>query len=210
MGFSSYSPRGSNATTATKIVKSLLNFNYPFVQTVDIYDLSNLLSQKNLAGGDTLKANYFTLNDCDQVATFTALFDQYRITYIELTFRPNFNIAQMDQATTTYYGGIFTVIDDDDATAPASVAELRQFQSCEWHDSYKGFKMGFVPHIALAAYSGTFASYGNRAKQWIDCNSPAVQHYGLKIAIPHGDAGQNSVQTWTVIAKYYLEFKNVR
>jgi len=38
--------------------------------------------------------------------------------------------------------------------------------------------------MAVAAYSGAFTSYSNLVGGWIDSASPAVQHYGIKLATP--------------------------
>ena len=71
------------------------------------------------------------------------------------------------------------------------------------------------PRISTAAYSGAFTSYTNTKAPWIDCNSPTVQHFGMKFGI---DATMNNqaasaevnIGKLTIIMNYNLSLADVR
>jgi len=64
----------------------------------------------------------------------------------------------------------------------------------------------FIPHVAVASYSGTFTSFTNEVAPWIDIASPSVQHYGLKTACTPTTA----VVQYTARARLSVSFRNVR
>jgi len=180
-------------------------------QLVDLVDLSNPITQANAAGGDFFYATSFKLNDLDQVSSFTALYDQYRITKIVCRVRPIMNALQGISPATAYWGGIYVLVDFDDAVLPASLAVMREYETCRQFSSVEKFDVVIEkPHIALAAYSGAFASFANISGQWVDSASPTVQHYGIKFGVPHGQAAQTLLQSWTVTAEYFCQFRNTK
>lgn len=162
------------------------------------------------AGVSQQLAYSYTLNDLDQVTTFTALFDQYRIRKIQVTFRPAYNMAMLQTSpfsgATTYN---YHVIDQDDATALTD-AQLRQYDTCQVHTNVQQFTRTFTPRIASAAYSGAFSSFANLSSNtWIDVASPSVQYYGTKFnqeASPSG--GTQPIGFLDNV--YYIEFRATR
>ncbi len=151
----------------------------------------------------------FQLAQLDQYTSYTAVFDQYRITKASVQFRPMYTAQPLTTTLTTFVPLIYTVVDYDDNNSPGTIAVMREYQNCNIHE-YETFTHEFVPHMALAAYSGAFSSYANRAKQWIDCASATVQHYGLKCGVTPGFSGQTNLQIWNVSARLEVEFRNVR
>lgn len=156
----------------------------------------------------------FTLADLSQQSTFTDLFDQYRITKIECSLMP--------RAVTTHLSGtaigttptyMYYAVDYDDGNAPTTVGELQQYGNCRTICMTPGTvkHISFKPHVAMAAFSGAFTSYANMTNQWLDCASPSVQHYGLKVIFPPGGAGVGvGSVAFDMVFKYYLSFRNVR
>lgn len=180
-----------------------LNKVYMFRQ---VHDLGVITASTSELDG----AFKFLLSDLDQFSSFTALYDQYKICKIVLKFYPNANVAQVTAPGTHVYGNILTAIDHDDATT-VSLANIRQYSTCKEYPFYKSFTRVIVPHVAVAAYtSGAFNNYANMTNQWIDCNSPNVEHYGLKYVVPATGTTQTDLPQWTVVGYYYIAFKNVR
>jgi hypothetical protein len=143
-----------------------------FIQTIDVGQFattSNAVPQ--------FFARAFTYNDVQQVASFQALFDQYRINEIELWISPINNTATIATSGPTWY----SVIDYDDATAPSSLAALQQYTNVITTPLNNGHYIRFRPHVANALYGGAFTAFGNIAAPWIDSASPGVQHYGFKM-----------------------------
>jgi len=116
-----------------------------------------------------------TLSQLNQVGTLQALFDQYRINLVEVWIIPDgaaagdtiaMYVSAIDYTDTTNFSNVADGMD----YATAVVSQLPQAQ-------YRCFR----PHIAVAAYAGAFTSFANEESPWIDCASPAVVHYGLKV-----------------------------
>jgi len=185
---------------------SLNRTTYRYIQTAP----RQLIAQTGTT--DALGTMSFKLNDLSQSNTLIALYDQYRIVKIESTFRPKYTANSMAQTLVASVAipEIYTVVDLDDANNPAALSDLQEYQNCRVHQ-YENFHIVFTPHLAMAAYAaGAFTSYANRAKQWIDCASNTVVHYGIKYGINAGSVGQTQLQIWDVTHRYFLEFRNVR
>jgi len=148
-------------------------------------------------------ALYFTVAGIGNITPLATLFDQYRIKKIEVLLLPACNAVSGAGAGT---GVMHTVIDYDDATALTSEQAALSYENCLSSSSSDGHRREFVPHAAMAAYSGAFNSYANVASPWIDAVSTGVQHYGLKIV--------NTVATQAseinVYATLFTEWRNVR
>jgi len=118
----------------------------------------------------------FTLNTLDGYTEFTSAFDQYRIKEVEFAMAPN---GTLDGITG---GSMRSCVDLDDANTPTSFAQIDAHQGSLLTPMFTGHYHRFVPHFAVAAYSGVFTSFSN-AVGWVDCASPGVQHYGVKVGL---------------------------
>lgn len=116
---------------------------------------------------------------------FTKLFDQYRITKWDIFFSFDRSGSECGDAGTQRGLPYLTVVRDfDDANVLTSLAAYAQYDPCYVKRLDQPLiKFSQVPHIAMAAYSGTFSGYANRQKQWIDVGSADVIHYGYKYAV---------------------------
>lgn len=112
------------------------------------------------------------LNALSGYANYTVLFDQYRIEQIEAWLEPS--------VVASLQGNLVTVVDVDDSNTPTSFGQVADHQGALIGPSNMGRYHCWKPHMAIAAYSGAFTSYSNQVAGWIDCASPAVQHYGFK------------------------------
>jgi len=174
------------------------NQTYNFIETdtqVNLMTTSTTISQ---AFG-----TYAALNGLPNQANYSALFDQYRIVQVEVWIVPQIGGS----------GGVLlnagslmkTVVDYDNTTTTATQATFDDFTNCHTTGIQSGHYRRYTPHIAVAAYSGAFTSFSNVPAPWIDCASPGVQHYGLKIytdATPLGAIGID------VITRYHIQFRN--
>lgn len=112
------------------------------------------------------------LNALSGFASYTVLFDQYRIEQIEVWLEPS--------VVASLQASLVTVVDVDDSNTPTSFGQVGDHQGALIGPSNMGRYHCWKPHMAVAAYSGAFTSYSNQVAGWIDCASPAVQHYGFK------------------------------
>jgi hypothetical protein len=164
---------------------------------------------------DCCFATYFTLADLPQSATFTALYDLYRIKEIEVTFSPlcNMNGTQSAalSATMSEYC-MYYAVDLDDASVVSPLSALMEYEDVKRHDFlHKGpLVVRFKPRVAMAAYSGAFTSYANTKDQWLDCGSTGIQYYGIKWALPCPVNTTFGIPPVALVVRYLVEFKTVR
>jgi hypothetical protein len=145
----------------------------------------------------------FGLIQLNQAASFIAIFDQYRLAMVEVTFLPEITIAAPTQSAPLFY----TAVDLDDSTA-VTIAQIQDYSGVQETIALKVHKHTFVPHIAVAAYSGAFTSFANEEAPWIDVASSSVQHYGVK----YGFAAEPSAASfgYYIRVRYHFQFRNVR
>jgi hypothetical protein len=115
---------------------------------------------------------------------YTSLFDDYKFEQIEAWLEPDYNVGGVING-----GPWASVVDLDDANAPAAFDTVTNRQGALVSGVTSGHYHRWKPHMAVAAYSGAFTSYANEPAGWIDCASPSVQHFGLKAAFPVTSSG---------------------
>lgn len=152
---------------------------------------------------------YFYLGDVDGYTGYTNVFDQYRIDAVRVTFRACNNAIGLVTNSTTTLEPLYLVIDYDNANTPSGAVAIREYDNCMVVSPGESVSRTFQPHSALAAYSGSFGSYGNVGGQWHDCASPSVQHYGYKYLIPAATTGQTQLQSWIIERTYWISFRRV-
>jgi len=145
----------------------------------------------------------FTLGATPLATGFATLFDAYRILQVTLRFVPLGTLP----AGGGGYNPLLTVIDYDDSTALASLAQAQAYDSCQETPLGNYCERTFSPRIAIAAYAGVFTSFANQIS-WIDVASNAVQHYGLKYWISIVTTTYTNL--YTVEADVVMQFKWVR
>lgn len=153
----------------------------------------------------TFPSYNFTLGQINQATDLANIFDQYRLLKVSVEFTPRSTSGSAASWPFTS-GNMFAVIDYDDSSALSAVAQAADYQNALCVPVGTPFVRTFTPHVAIAAYSGAFTSFGNRSNMWIDAASPNVQHYGLKLAIP----ATQTVVVMDVLTKYWFQFRNVR
>jgi hypothetical protein len=173
-------------------------------ETCIVRAMANAVATQQASGVATNPTFAFQLNLCNVGVGF---WDQYKIKAIRFSIRPQNNAVQLVTNSTTTVVPLYCVIDYDDATALASVAAAEAYSTCISLSAGESCERLFQPRMAVAAYSGAFASFANMADQWIDANSTNVQHYGVKLYIPGGAAGQTQLQSWDVFIEYFIQFR---
>lgn len=143
----------------------------------------------------------FSLANFDQYASFTAIFDQYRITSVEV-----YLTIQGGNLNLTNAGELTTVIDYDDANSLPSVGGALDYANSLTSSGQSCHYRRFVPHIAVAAYTGTFTGFQNKRSDWIDAASAGIQHYGFKAAL----GVTSSVVIYDLTVRANIDFRQVR
>jgi hypothetical protein len=175
-------------------------------KVVQTRNISQALTSAQLTQGKAQVISTLTTQCTDNLSALTGLFDQYRFDCIEVWITPNQNaLAQQIFATNP---NLHSVIDYDDGTALAGIGAADAYSSHIRSEPYEKQRRCFKPRIAYAAYSGAFTSHANQSAGWIDCGSPDVEHYGIKlICEPDGNASGPHA-TWDVEVKAHLSFRS--
>jgi hypothetical protein len=168
-----------------------------------VWHRATLDLQGNLSAvSETQLGIQFSLTQLPNYLSWTAIFDQYCIPCAVLQIRTSENVA-----TDSGLGPmprIWSALDHDDANA-ISVSAIRAYASCKEQRMVDSVTRIVYPRIATAAYSGAFTSFSN-SRMWIDAGSPAVQHYGVKIAM-EADTRVN-VGEYLIRYTVYYAFRN--
>lgn len=184
----------------------------PFV--IQTTDVGAAVINKNLV---------FTLDDVSGNTELKALYDVYRIKYVKVVMTPRTQVVTQS-ISTTGSGFVSTVkllhaIDYDSSSPGQTPAALREYQSCkiiEYGDTKnKNLTVFFTPRINILVEQSDAGngSLNSQGWQWIDTQSAAVRHYGLKMILQNSGATWGSVnvgQGYDINVQYYLEFKNSR
>jgi hypothetical protein len=164
-------------------------------------------------------AIFFSLSNSGGTTDFGGLFDAYRIDRVTVEWIYDRPIASTPAVTTAnaFVPNIGVVADFDDATfvATSPMDTLKQYDTFLYKPLTHPVSMSIVPRIAVAAYNGNgvFNGYVNSKAQWIDMNSPGVEHYGIKFAVDTSPSDGNNNLILGVIAvriKYELSFRSCR
>jgi len=170
---------------------------YTFQQ--DAFVPAFLTSSSTLEVDDAIS---FTLAGINNVTSFTNIFDQYRIAGLEVWLTPRITVTNTASENT---GTLWSTIDYDDANSTL-ISYLQEYENALFGPGTLSHYRKFVPHAAVAAFSGTFTSYANVEAPWIDSVSTAVQHYGFKAGITVTDAAY----VFDLTVRYTLQFRNTR
>jgi len=143
----------------------------------------------------------FILGQVPEVTSLTSIFDAYRIIQAEISFVPLLsNVATPP---------LYTVIDYDDASPLTSLGATLEYDTLLITQSGQLNHRVLTPRTALAAYSGSFTSYAQNSRTWVDAASPNVQYYGVKYYLP-ALTGATPAQAYTIAARYVIQFRNTR
>lgn len=201
------SPKGPLKSAALSIVQNSATFNTSTGISSDTIYQSGAT--------EVMGAIAFRLDDLDQVTTLSSLFDQYRIDRVHLrisTKNQNVNLASISSPNQAY-PTMWVATDYDDATALASISELRQYPSVVTLTPGNSVDVIIEPSVTKAVYaSGAFSGYTVESSedQWIDVANTSVPHYGVKFGVAGLQASSTWSWQWSVEAWYSVSFRNVR
>lgn len=149
------------------------------------------------AGGVT-KGLYFAFQSLPNYTELTSLFDQYRINKIVLKYVPNFTGTDLNPSTSVVtLPNLHSVIDYDDANAPANLNELVQYSTYRMTRGNRVHIRKWTPAVSMDI--GGVQSSGVKFKQWIDLADTNVPHYGIKLYLDQGSANVGTfIPYWTV------------
>jgi hypothetical protein len=180
---------------------------YDFVQTIDQTSLGTSSGPWIQTATATGFAATFTFGALAQVASFQALYDQYRIVQVEQAFVPR--VTTMINTSAALSAGVFNCyVDFDDAAVPGSVTVAQTRSNCITVPGYEKVVVVYKPHVLSAAYAGA-AVIGNVTGvcPWLDCANTTVTQYGVKAFWTAGSAALPLA--YDIITRVHIQFKNV-
>lgn len=154
----------------------------------------------------------FNLSQASNISEITNLFDNYRIVRVKLMFNLSGNSGEISGANGFPIPLINYAYDPDDNTAPAARTNVLENGYCQTRRLDKPFSITLTPRAQQSVTGGVGGAGGLLpTSTWLDCNSPAIQHYGLKFWIDQFPFDSTAQYTYalTITPVYYLEAKNV-
>lgn len=147
----------------------------------------------------------FKLSDVPDYTEFTSLFDLYKIDKISVTVLPRVS----EWSGTDMTGYLFSVMDYDGG-AVSSRATMFSYDNFQVTPFNKNRTFTFKPRTLQFAQGSALNSV-SKPSQWLDCNSPGVEHFGLVLGCDSiGGAGSGQGQTWDLFIDYHMSFKTTR
>jgi len=201
-----FSPIGTKEVYHFVRRTSLIN---SYTATSGGFVTTNQIATLNQSGAATpvnnLLALAFRLDDLPDYTEFTSLFDQYVILGVQVRITPRASNAVVSGGASNLGPQVIYVAKDcSDIVLPADIQTLREYETVREFSvttmTNRKWTIGHSPRVAIAGYSGAFSGYTSPTMTWIDLQSPSVQHYGLKLGVPAGQAGGSTTQ-------YDMDFK---
>ena len=158
---------------------------------------------------------YFKLNDLGNMSEYTNLFDSFRIRGIRMHFIPvlgNTVVGDAVGVLDNFFNGLrlMTAIDYNDASAPTSTNEVRQYDTCKVTPGCKDHIRYYRPQPTVTISEGSSYGLGTVSRKlWISTASNSTRWYGLKVAFEHPN-NLLSKTYYQVESVIYMQFKNAR
>jgi len=156
-------------------------------------ELGNVTTSSS--GGEVGGARAFSISDIQGIASWLAVFDQYKIIEIEAWMTPS--------GTTQVLVDNFrwlNVVDYDDASV-FSFNQLLQYSNVADCGRNEGCYRRWRPHISVNVQSSNAL---NRPSDWIDSANQSIPHYALKWVL--SSTGTSVVLGLRV--RYHIQFRN--
>lgn len=161
----------------------------------------------------------FEIADIPQFSTYSALFDQYRLSGVKVTLLPTTNTNDQHNV-----GGSFIwSIDLDGDTTITTFDDILQCSNS--HTSPWSSTGGMTPYKKIFVRPRTrdalvrdicnnvpvLSTALGDARQWIDLGDRGMtEHFGINLGWYFGNAQLNESQELNMITTYYIKFRKVR
>lgn len=177
------------------------------LKKVVLKDRINVLSNTTTYAIDT-----FELADVPQYATYSSLYEEFRIDKITVKFMSLNNIASGTTAPSGIVpfmslGMIHSVVDTNDDSVPTTIQGLMNDPAYRGTRSNLNHTRSFVPKFLNVVGGGSPAQ---SKSGWLKTEFNNITHYGIKVAFEGGVNSSLNAISYTVepIITYYLSFKN--
>lgn len=195
---------GINRDGTRNAIISFNSRNYEL--STSIYSTVNKGVVSSTSAAEGLYAFSFTLADVADYTNYTSIWDIYSIKEIVVTLIPV--TLPSAPATGPAYAICYVAPDFDDATTPANTTSMLSYSSLAFLGPSDRYSFKFAPAVDIAtttsAAAGVTGVY-NKRSPWLDCSSPSITHYGVKLAITQSTS--TNLTQWIVMCRYHIDFK---
>lgn len=151
-------------------------------------------------------------NISNNQGAFNALYDNYRILAVKVTFYPQFNT--IIPTTSTTMTEIYLVFDPDSNTAPTNVTELNAYPRLKRRYFNKPCSIYCKPFpafssTAIVGATGTSTTGLVPRKTWLNMAQTDISYHAVLGCITSSQTSQINAQLVRVSATYYFQVKNV-
>lgn len=160
----------------------------------------------NIAAGattNTYSTLGFTLGNLAQVASWQALYDEYRIVKARVTFLP----LQNNSVSTAPGLTVWTIKDWNDATTPTTEAEFLNNDTLKVTAAYERHVRSLTP--ALCSVDAAGKPIVMNQSNWVPCSNKDAVYYGVKYMIRNNGATGAAFNALCMEEVHY-EFRNVQ
>jgi hypothetical protein len=141
----------------------------------------------------------FSLNQHPQVSSWTALFDQWCIPQVSISF-----MSFMSPSSTGTLAELHTAVDFDNSTNLGSLASLDDYESAQV--DLLAFNKVVTRSVKPCIKPDTSGASGNAvARSWIDSAFPGTLHFGIRAIL--AQAATNAT-TLDVVQTIWFAFRN--
>lgn len=132
----------------------------------------------------------FTFADMPGYTDFTALYDYYRITRIDIRFFAVFNAV----VTTKIF-----ITSDYDGGSALSLSDMCQHRHVEriLSPDHPEFVFSFRPRTAMSVNATAGSVLSSIGKGWLDIASPTITQYGVAYILLNYNTGISGVNVYT-------------
>ncbi|AXH75788.1 MAG: capsid protein [Circoviridae sp.] len=169
-----------------------------------------LVSNNNLS--EQYETYRFGLSNCLNYTAYVAMWDQYMIEKIVITWRPirtQAVVSQNEAVAPSSFTNIPSVVyaRDHDDLSPVTYADTKTRYGAVEKLATKGHAMKVYPATLTEIYkSPVTTGYSPQFKTWLDTADATIPHYGVRLAMEQAEPlGQYTLECKT---KVYVRFKN--
>jgi len=169
-----------------------------------------IVSNNNLS--EQYQTYRFGLSACLNYAAYTAMWDQYMIEKVVVTWKPirtQMVVTQNEGVAPSSFTNIPSVVyaRDHDDLSPVTFADTKTRYGAVEKLATRGHAMKIYPATLTEIYkSPVTTGYSPQFKTWLDCADATIPHYGVRLAMEAAEPlGQYTLECKTRI---YVRFKN--
>lgn len=158
------------------------------------------------SAAEGLYAFSFALSDAADYLHYTSVWDQYRLKEVDVIMIPL--TLQSAPATGPGYALCYVAPDYDDASTPANAVAMLSYANMAVLGPSEKYTFKISPCVDVATTTSAAAAINGSLSMrapWLDCSSPSVPHYGMKIAVTQSTS--TNLTQWRVFCRYVFDFR---